>query len=268
VYAAQRLGIPTVLLEQNAIPGRANRWLSRRASAVCAAFDESRSGFRSRVRVEVTGNPVRAAFLSEARSCVADAETGDGPLLVVLGGSLGAGAINHDVLAGLRESPQVLSGWRILHQTGSDDFARVADEYQRLGIAAEVQPYFDKLAERLKSASLVISRGGGTTLAELACVGLPTIIVPWRGAADDHQLANAIAYSRRGAAVLATDSHKLPRGRRHEQSVERLWTVVAHLAQDAVSRQRLGDTIRSASRPDATQRVLDVLDSVIAGGER
>src|SRR5579863_9968032 len=190
VHAAIRRGIPTVLLEQNAVPGRATRYFSRQAAAVCISFDVAATRFPAGTHIELTGNPVRASI---AALCQRPAPPipSSSPTLLVLGGSQGAESLNDAVVELLTQMPPHLHSWRIVHQTGAAQHLKIAEAYRKAGIAHFVQPFFDDLSDQYSQAALVISRAGATTLAELACGGCPALLLPYPGAADHHQLANA-----------------------------------------------------------------------------
>ncbi len=249
VWQAARASCPVVLLEQNVIPGRATRWLSRSASLVCTSFVEAGDRLPRGIKVEVTGNPVRRE-IAEFASQLATAPASPRELLV-LGGSQGADSLNEAVVAALRLLGEARSGWRVVHQTGARQVEAMRRAYAELAIDAVVEPFFDDVFARYRAASLVVSRAGATTLAELACCGLPMILLPYPHAADDHQRANALAYESRGAAVsvehLATA----------EQTAARLADPLRSLLIDESHRRAMSTAARGCSRPDATAAVVD-----------
>lgn len=240
VLAGAMLGVPALLLEQNAIAGATNRWLSRVARAVAATFPESASGLRC--RVEVTGNPVRAEI-------AAIAPRADGPVRAVLGfgGSRGARALN-DAWAGalplLRDLPLTY-----VLQTGSDDHAKVSAAAQAAGVEADVRPFLDDMPARLAAADVVVSRSGATTVAELTTAGRTAVLVPFPAAAHDHQRANALALADRGAAILLDQKDLTP---------ERLAAEVRGLCSDPARVAAMSRAARSLGRPDAAVRVADL----------
>ena len=189
VWTAARARIPVVLLEQNVIPGRTTRWLARSAAVVCISFPEATSRLPSLVRVEVTGNPLRREIADlHANSAVATVSQRE---LLVLGGSQGADSLNETATAAAQILRDELSTWRIFHQAGPRQVEEVRGVYKSLSLVATVQPFFDDMAERYRAASVVVSRAGATTLAELTCCGLPMVLLPYPHAADNHQLANS-----------------------------------------------------------------------------
>ncbi|MHB8899178.1 MAG: UDP-N-acetylglucosamine--N-acetylmuramyl-(pentapeptide) pyrophosphoryl-undecaprenol N-acetylglucosamine transferase, partial [Thermoguttaceae bacterium] len=220
--AALRRRIPLVLLEQNAVPGRATRWLAPGAEVLCSAFAEAGHYLPRHCHWRLTGNPVRESFLAVASgpatrekaerafhgahrhgglrhpwpplpAVSGAAEAVEAPpvqrprQLVVLGGSRGAHWLNTNVPLALAEIRKHLQGWRVVHQAGSDDHQATAAIYRRLEIDAIVQPFISDLARTLAASDAVVCRAGGSTLAELAVCGVPAVLVPYPHAADDHQ---------------------------------------------------------------------------------
>ncbi len=194
--AAVARRIPLVLLEQNAVPGKATRFLARRADAVCLAFPESRAALPTSCPVQLTGNPVRKAFTAAA------ARRAGPPQLLVLGGSGGAQALNRRVPEVLSRLGPQLRGWHVVHQAGAHDAHTTAHRYTAAGLRATVLPWLDDVPAAMRRSSLAIARAGGTTLAELAAAGLPAVLVPYPYAADDHQRANARTFWAAGAAEV------------------------------------------------------------------
>jgi len=253
VWAAARHRIPILLLEQNRIAGRTNRWLSRWACEVCVSFPET-TGLSPRSDVVVTGNPVR----QEIRSLSVGISPSTQRDILILGGSQGADRLNELVVAA---SPMVrpeLAGWRIVHQTGPRQVDRVRDAYRRLGIEAVVEPFFQQMSSCYGSAGLVISRAGATTLAELTCCGLPMILVPYPAAADDHQRANAAWMRDYGAAEIVEQET--------EASVSELSRAWMRLLTDTEHRQALANASRTLGRPEAAATIAErILRRVIPG---
>ena len=251
VWQASRARCPVVLLEQNVIPGRATRWFSRSANLVCTSFAETRERLPRGVKVEVTGNPVRRE-IAELTSHRATASTAPRELLV-LGGSQGADSLNEAVVATLRLLAEARSGWRVVHQTGARQVEAMRRAYAELLIDAVVEPFFDDMLARYRAASLVVSRAGATTLAELACCGLPMILLPYPHAADDHQRANALACAERGAAMVV--EHLADAGATATALVDPLKSLLTNEPR----RVALSAAARAGARPEATSAVVDRL---------
>ena len=208
MLAAAQLGIATVIHEQNAVLGRANRLLARRVSGIATGFAET-AGLRPADRVSAvhTGNPVRPAIRAVARIDYRPPRPGSPIELLILGGSQGARIFAEIVPAALGALPPALrTALRVSQQARPEDCARVSAELEAAGIAAEVASFFTDVPERLARAQLAICRAGASTVAELAASGRPAILVPYPHATDDHQAANARAFAAAGAGWLVPQS--------------------------------------------------------------
>ncbi len=204
MLAASYLGLATVIHEQNAVLGRANRLLARRAERIATGFPATaRLHPADSHRAVHTGNPVRPAILDLADVGYTAPEPG-GPIeLVVLGGSQGAHILAEVVPPAIAALPAELRGkLRISQQVRPEDRAAVAAIYQQSGMAAELDSFFDDVPMRLCRAHLVICRAGASTMAELAALGRPAILIPYPYATDDHQTANALAFADAGGGWL------------------------------------------------------------------
>lgn len=203
ILAALSLGVrrPALILhEQNAVLGRANRWLAARAD-VLALSVAGTAGVPAGARTTVVGNPVRPALAALADQPWAGA---NGALrLLVLGGSLGARVLADVVPAAVTLLPPALRDRLLVtQQCRPEDIARTREAYAAAGVPAELSPFFPDVAGRLALAHCVVARAGASTIAELACAGRPAILVPLPSAIDDHQTANARALTQAGAALL------------------------------------------------------------------
>lgn len=266
VLAARLAGLPTLLLEQNAVPGRATRLLSRFASVTAASFPGIASlGVRS--RVEHTGNPLRGGVLATRPAHEELGLVPGVPVLAVLGGSLGAQGVSRGFAAALPtlldrlgsyEAPVLDAGLRrvgspfqVIHATGSEaETAQLLRTYRASGVRACVRPFFTDMAAVYGTADAVLCRAGGTTVAELAAVGLPAVFVPYPHHADGHQRENARALVEHGAAVLLEESEMTP---------DAVADEVAPLLLDAALRRRRARAARRLGRPDAADRVIDLI---------
>jgi UDP-N-acetylglucosamine--N-acetylmuramyl-(pentapeptide) pyrophosphoryl-undecaprenol N-acetylglucosamine transferase len=202
--AAIRQNLTLVLLEQNVVPGRANRLLARWATGVCTMFAESEEYFSRRASILHTGNPVRGSIVARAAECVHEATQfrDADPVLVVLGGSQGAHGVNEIVIDMLPSLAPHLAGWEVIHQTGGRDVEMVREAYESWRIRCTVVPFIEDIAAVYSRATLAIARAGATTLAELAVSGIPSILFPYPHAASNHQWHNAQAFRRAGAAIV------------------------------------------------------------------
>jgi UDP-N-acetylglucosamine--N-acetylmuramyl-(pentapeptide) pyrophosphoryl-undecaprenol N-acetylglucosamine transferase len=267
VLAAWRLGIPVLLLEQNAVPGKATRFLSRFGATTAASYP----GLAARgVRGEVveTGNPVRTRVLA-ARP--AHDELGlrpDLPVLAVVGGSLGAAGLNARVASSLEalvgatggRGDDGLARFQVIHAAGSPAQATaLASDYAAARVRAAVQPFFEDMGAVWGTADAVLCRAGGTTVAELAALGRPAVFVPYPHAADDHQEANARPLADGGAATIVREEELTP---------DRVAAEVGPLLADAAVRARRALRTRRLGRPDAAARVVDLVLDLAVRGER
>jgi len=254
VLAARRFAIPSVLLEQNAIPGKANRWLSRLAREVYVQFESSREHFRYPDRVHVLGNPLRRGITEGSRDGACEKFSLDRrrKTLLVLGGSQGARRINQAVCDALE--PLAAHTLQVVHQTGSLDFWWVSARYKEVGIRSHVTAFIEEMPDALAGADLIVGRAGATTLAEVAAVGRPSVLVPYPHAADNHQYLNARTFEDAGAALLFSDS---------QMDGPALSSIVLELMGDDRRRAAMGDAARTLAKPDATRdvsnRILELL---------
>jgi UDP-N-acetylglucosamine--N-acetylmuramyl-(pentapeptide) pyrophosphoryl-undecaprenol N-acetylglucosamine transferase len=205
ILAGRMRKIPTFIHESNAIPGKANRLTARMVTAVLVGFKEC-AQFFPRARTEVTGTPIRGDLQrldrAEARRRLGLRE--DLRTLLVMGGSQGAGGINQALIKSL----PALQGEpvQIIHLTGARDERLAADNYQREKIPAFVAAFHHAMEEVYSAADLVIARSGAASLSEVAAFSLPSILIPYPYAAEDHQTRNAEIFTRADAAVLLRES--------------------------------------------------------------
>jgi UDP-N-acetylglucosamine--N-acetylmuramyl-(pentapeptide) pyrophosphoryl-undecaprenol N-acetylglucosamine transferase len=257
MLAATRRGVPSLVHEQNAILGRANRLLAPRVGTIATSF-ATVGGLRAGAgaRIVETGNPVRPA-VTQCRGIPYEAP-GAGPInLLITGGSQGARILSAVVPAALaRLDPALRQRLNVMQQARSEDVAAVSDAYAAAGIVAETAAFFDDVPARLARAHLVIARAGASTVAELTTIGRPAILVPYRYAADDHQSANARALEAAGAATILAES--IFTADLLAERIQALIAAPAALAAAAAAAHRLG-------RPDATQRLADLV-AAAAGG--
>jgi UDP-N-acetylglucosamine--N-acetylmuramyl-(pentapeptide) pyrophosphoryl-undecaprenol N-acetylglucosamine transferase len=250
VLAAALARYPTAIQEQNSVPGFTNRTLGRLVRAAFVAFPEAQAFFPSRKVVPV-GNPVRRRFVEAAAAARSD---GAGGILVV-GGSQGARAVN-DLVLGAAELLSARSALPpVVHQTGPADADRCAQRYRDLGLADRitVRPFIEDMAGALSGAALVVGRAGALTLAELAIVGRPAILIPLPTAADDHQTRNAQSFSRSGAALVLPE---------RETTAARLADALADLLADPARRRAMAQAMTALARPTAARDIVDRLETL------
>jgi UDP-N-acetylglucosamine--N-acetylmuramyl-(pentapeptide) pyrophosphoryl-undecaprenol N-acetylglucosamine transferase len=252
VLAASLRGIPTAVHDANAVIGRANRFLASRATAIATTFPSILDAYpKLAAKATHTGNPLRAAVIAAAQTPF-DAPVAGGPLrLLVFGGSQGARVMADIVPPALARLEATLRArLAITQQAREEDAGRVREAYAASGIAAEIAPFFADLPQRIASTHLVVSRSGAGTVAELAAIGRPAILVPLPGALDQDQFANASVLERAGGAVLLRQSDFTP---------ERLAAEVTALAAAPDRLVIMASAARSVGTLDAAERLADLV---------
>lgn len=208
-----RQKIPYVLHEQNSVPGLANKTSAKRAAKVCVSFPAALEAFEDKIgadtRLLVTGNPVRRSVVDASREegRAAFGVTQDETMLLVFGGSLGARHLNEGILA-LKDELLAREGLHIVHATGKELYEEVADKLVLTEEQArrwELRPYIDNMGQALAAADLVLSRAGASSIAEIAALAVPSLLVPYPFATADHQTTNARYLVDAGAAVMLSD---------------------------------------------------------------
>ncbi len=235
------LGIPLVIHEQNTIPGLTNRWLAKIAAQVLQAFPDS---FPKTVDAVVTGNPLRQEIIAVAPPEERLEDRGGLARLLVVGGSLGALALNQQLPPALSQLGQPLM---VRHQAGRGKAEGTRELYPSQ-MQVEVTEFIDDMAEALAWADLVICRAGALTVSELAAVGVASVLVPFPYAVDDHQTRNAQYLVDAGAAVLLPQS---------QMSEEKLVQQLDVLLGDRKKLLEMAVAARSRAKPDATRTVAD-----------
>lgn len=254
VLAARLLRIPTLIHEQNAVPGKANRLCSRFADVVTVHLERSRGYFPS-CEARVVGNPLRSDFLPDRVAVVDKAGARkrlglnpDKATVFLLGGSRGAHSLNVamvDALPHLRTRPI-----QIIWMTGTDDYRWVRDSCERAGVVAAVFQFIDDMVTAYGAADLAVSRAGANTLAELAAMSLPAILVPYPFATDRHQTLNAEAAVEMGAAEMMLNG---------DLCGETLAAKITSLLENGETLNLMKTRARQCSRPDAAESVVNIL---------
>lgn len=252
--AAQRHGIPTLLQEQNGYPGVTNKLLAKKADAICVAYDNMDRWFPAD-RIVMTGNPVRAA-ITAVTATPTEAKKALGfdpgrPLVLSVGGSLGARTVNEAISAAI---PQIeKAGAQLLWQTGklyADECSAKAQGHPDVHASA----FIDDMAMAYRAADLVVSRAGAGTISELELVGAPVILIPSPNVAEDHQRKNALALVDKGAAVMIEDA----------EATAKLGAELERLLADADTRRSMSQSIKAMSRPNAASDIVDRLEQIVA----
>lgn len=254
--AARLRGIPTILHEQNAVLGRANRLLSRSVSAIATSFAKVRlldGALREKARL--TGNPVRDAVLQSAGRGYAASREGEPFHLLIFGGSQGARFFSDVVPPALIRLPDVLKGrLAVTQQCREEDLERVHDRYEQHGIKAELATFFKDLPERMAASHLVIGRAGASSVAELAVLGVPSVLVPLPHALDNDQLQNATQLAEAGACWAVEQKTLTEPG---------LADLIARLMSSPAELETAAAAARSQGRADAAVRLADLVEELM-----
>jgi UDP-N-acetylglucosamine--N-acetylmuramyl-(pentapeptide) pyrophosphoryl-undecaprenol N-acetylglucosamine transferase len=249
ILAGKRSGAVTFLHESNTIPGRANRWLAHVVNECFVGFDAAAGRLRN-PRVVNTGTPVRPGF---AAADAAGARLALGldpaqPVLLVMGGSQGAAGVNQLVVAAFPAMLEKIPGLQLVHLTGTQDHEQVRAALASHGRRVRVHAFFSEMELLLAAATVAISRSGASSLAELAAMRLPAVLIPFPAAVDDHQRHNAEAFAANGAARVLTQKSATP-----AQLVE----LVAELAAEGASRSRAIAALAALDRPAAAAEIAE-----------
>ncbi len=247
VCEGAKLDIPTALLNPDAVPGKANRYLSSRVDAVFAQWPDTVGHFNGRVPVQVTGCPVRPEFKSVSRAEGLEhfGLDADKKVLLVTGASQGARSVNRAVVAAVPElaGSGVWQEWQLLHLTGKSEEESVAGAYAECGVTARVVGFTRHMACALAAADLVVSRAGASTLAEITAMGCPSILMPYPHHSDLHQVANARVLVKLGAARIVLDRIEPERnGPALAEALRRLMQDPKELGQLGGAAKRIGTT--------------------------
>lgn len=252
VMAATLRGIPTLLHEQNGVMGRANRLLAPRVTAIATSFagvlDKQPALAAKATR---TGNPIRPNVVAAAATPYPFLDA-TGPLnLLVFGGSQGAKVMSDIVPYAVEKlEPRLQMRLKIVQQAREEDVARVREIYARMQVAAEIAPFFSDLPSRMAASHLIVSRSGASTVAELAAIGRPSILVPLPHALDQDQKANAGVLMQAGGAIRLDQSEFTP---------DRLAAEIAALAAEPTKLANMAAAAKTAGAIDAADRLADVV---------
>ncbi len=257
LLAARLLRIRAAIHEQNGVLGRVNALFARHVDRVaCGTWPTALPRGVTGVHV---GNPVRETVLAQAGAPYA--APGDGPLsLLVIGGSQGARVLSDLVPGAVAALPAAMRArLRVAHQARAEDADRVAAAYADCGVAVEVLPFFADVPARLAAAQLVVSRAGASSVADLSVVGRPAILIPFAAAAGDHQTANARFLVDAGAAVALAETGL---------TAPPLRDAIAAILADPVRAAGMAQAAQAQSRPDATARLVALIETLVEGDRR
>ena len=255
VNAAARRGIPTAVHESNAVPGLTTKALSKVVDVVMVGFEESRSHYENPEKVVVTGTPVRSDFFrytrKEAREKLGFAD--DKPLVLSVWGSLGAEVMNRQMAQCIALECRDGAPFRHIHGAGRD-YQAVLEQLKGAGLDSrpeiDVREYIYDMPLVMAAADLVLCRAGASTIAEIAAIAKPAVLVPSPNVVADHQTKNARVLANAGGAVL------LPEG---ESSGEKLYALISELLADAPRREAMSRALRDMAVPDAAEQIYQTL---------
>jgi UDP-N-acetylglucosamine--N-acetylmuramyl-(pentapeptide) pyrophosphoryl-undecaprenol N-acetylglucosamine transferase len=243
-FMARVMGIPVVIHEQNRVIGTANKLLSKIAIKIMEAFPDT---FPAQDKVVLTGNPLRSEIINLAETLPGPRQQSHVVHLLIVGGSQGARALNQIVPQAIAVStaPEL----EIIHQCGEQWVDETSQQYKQLGIDAQVNAFINDMATSYQWADLVICRAGAMTVSELAAVGLPSILVPYPFAIDDHQTSNAHYLADAGAAILIQED---------QLTAEQLGQHLAQLLNDHQALSTMRSALKPLARINATNQVADI----------
>jgi UDP-N-acetylglucosamine--N-acetylmuramyl-(pentapeptide) pyrophosphoryl-undecaprenol N-acetylglucosamine transferase len=255
LFAATRRGVPTIIHEQNAVMGRANKGLASRVQAIAGGF--MRSGGIASDRFIETGNPVRPVILAKAGVAYAPSKAGQAFNLLVFGGSQGAQFFSQAVpeaVARLSEAQR--RRLRVVQQARKEDEAAVRAAYESLGIAAEVSPFFTDMAGHLAKAHFIIARSGASTVTEISVLGRPALLVPYPHALDHDQAANAAALAAAGGAEVV---------QQRDLDATSLAGRIGEAMEDPQKLEAMAAAAKKTGKPNAVQLLGDLTEAIAAG---
>jgi len=259
ILTGYMMGIPGAIMEQNVIPGFTNKILARFVEGAALGFETSDGAFRKIKHREVTGTPVRKEIIKAKREegiRFFDIDPAKKTLLV-FGGSLGSRNINLRFVEALknleRNFPDTPDKLQVIHSTGKRDYSHILKEMEGLRTDYRVYEYIDRMHYAYSTADLVIQRAGGVSLAEVCCRGLPSIVIPWKGSANNHQMKNAEYLLKKEAAVMISDE---------ELNSEILAEKIAEFLFDEEKLKTLAENSRGLGKPDASSRVAELLEKI------
>lgn len=253
LYAATRRGVPAMVHEQNAVMGRANKALAGKMDAIAGGFLSESSGSNG-AKTVVTGNPVRPAVIAAASAPYVASAGSDRFNLLVFGGSQGAQYFSDAVPGAIAMLPEAQrKRLRVTQQARAEGAEKVKDAYARLGIEADVSPFFTDMAQRMASAHLVISRSGASTVSEISVIGRPALLVPYPYALDHDQAANAARLAAAGGGEVHPQA---------SLSAERIAALLDGLMDDPERLSTMAAAAKSVGKADATRLLADLAEAI------
>ncbi|PDT05612.1 undecaprenyldiphospho-muramoylpentapeptide beta-N-acetylglucosaminyltransferase [Rhizobium chutanense] len=255
LLAATRLGVPSMIHEQNAVMGRANKALATRVQGIAGGFlPEGGAAFPE--KTVTTGNPVRPAVIAAAEVPYTPSHSGEAFNLVVFGGSQGAQYFSKALPTAISLLDDALRlRLRITQQVRPEDMEMVSGCVAKLEMGADIAPFFTDMAERLAKAHLVICRSGASTVSEISVIGRPAVLVPYPHALDHDQAANAAALAATGGAKVIAQS---------ELSPEKIAAILTAVMNDPEKLAHMAAAAKLAGKPDAANLLADMVEAIAA----
>lgn len=256
VLAGRMSKVRTLIHDSNAIPGKANKLTARFCDTILLGFEECGSHFPPEKKKRTVGTPVRTVLLAAAKKNTEDpwryfGLSPERKTLLVVGGSQGARGVNNAVTHSLAELDAL--GIQILHITGPGDYQEVCDGYsgKLIKVRSHIAAFCHKMELAYRIADVAVARSGASTLAELAAFGVPSLLVPFPFAADDHQTANAAIFDHAGAGIMIPQA---------ELSPARLAATVRELLTNDARRAEIQSAARKLAHTDAAERIADIIE--------
>lgn len=260
VYMAKKKGIPAIIHEQNAYPGITNKILSRYVDKVAATFEESRKYFKHPHRVFITGNPIRKE-INEIDKKQAYTKLNIGPkspFILSFGGSGGQKVLNDAILEFMKDVSRKNKDIQLIHITGKrlyDEFInRVKENGIVLGNNIRIYPYFYEIPEALNIATLVITSAGAITLAEIAAVGVPSILIPKSYTAENHQEHNARVFENKGASILVLEK---------DIKDDYLNSIIYNIVYNSKKLSQMKENSKKLGQKNVSEKIYELLDSLV-----
>jgi UDP-N-acetylglucosamine--N-acetylmuramyl-(pentapeptide) pyrophosphoryl-undecaprenol N-acetylglucosamine transferase len=258
ILAARKFGAKTFLHESNTIPGRANRFLARFVDEAFVGFPEAAARLRAR-KISTTGTPVRPQFQPrDAADCrVALGLDPNLPTILVVGGSQGASGLNEMILSALPFLNK--ENWQFIHLAGAKDFERIKTAYTAQKLKAVIKPFLSEMDLALGAATISVSRSGASSLAEIAAMRLPSLLVPYPTAADNHQFFNALVFEKTGAAKLLEQKNS---------TSEKVAAILTELVENDLARSEIQNALAQWHAPKAAEQIAEIILQAIAQPEK
>jgi UDP-N-acetylglucosamine--N-acetylmuramyl-(pentapeptide) pyrophosphoryl-undecaprenol N-acetylglucosamine transferase len=257
IWVGKDFGAKTFLHESNAIPGRANRFLARFVDEAFVGFPETAARLRA-PKVTTTGTPVRSQFQPrDPAACrIALGLASNRPVVLIMGGSQGASGINEMILSALPVLGERAKNWQWLHLTGTNDFEKVKTAYDARGLNAVIKPFLTEMDLALGAATVAVSRAGASSLAEIAAMRLPSLLIPYPTAANNHQFYNARAFESTGAARLLEQK---------TATRENVADLLCELIEDAAARSKIQTALAQWHAPHAAGQIAETILNAVGG---